>query len=117
MPTRSVKLRGESGIGLGRLFDALEHLAWQERIIRRGKEQGWDPYVREVSLGAGLLVVVASAQEAMNRRGHGVVEFIDRARVSEFLTIEEIWISRELCECLALERTQETSIVNARESA
>src|SRR5580692_7207832 len=88
----------------------------QKRIVRGAEQQRGDADPRQESDCARSLVIVIGAPESVNRRGHRIIELVDRARPGKPDGIREIGVLLELRECLAFERTQEARLVHPGES-
>src|SRR5688572_6196882 len=109
------ELQCQHRTALRHVLYAVENVSWKEWIIRGGQKEGGHPNAVEKREAAGSTVVVTRISEAVNRRGHGVVELVDRPRQLQLPVVEQIRIARELRRGLAPQRSNEVAIVDSSE--
>ena len=91
----------------GQAFAARQCRPGQEGVIGGMQQQGRRAYRGEQRPGAAARVIVVGAEEAVQRRGDGIVEVAQGARGFRAVQVEAAGKSSRLCSCRRDQGAQE----------
>ena len=93
MAAAAVDFQGHRG---GQTFAARDRRDRQERVVGSVQQQRRGAYRGQQRTCAAARVVVAGAKEAVQGRGDGIVELVERARAQDALAVGDARKAREL---------------------